>query len=424
MMNRTSNSNQAIQSTLPDATTLGLKLNDYRDRRRSIDQQNDHEIPKRLQHDQFLFATDSKIQTKDRKTVTDDKQDNEEKQFRAAVDSLGPYDVICGKGSVAFNNVGNRRFRILITMNVDSYNNVNGRHRKGLFIGSLVNTFVDEIGARFFKLQGGRLVELTERQIRQKVGHALRDVLAFQERQCNHQQQTQTKHQHKPQEKYTQRNYTKEGMATEKSKPWIIGRTTAMSRAKNALSSIRSRFNKIRMERDYIQTHNHSLPSPLPPPVNAPYRSNITSRQNLFPALVSIDNAQNQSQDTRTTETETPSSITSLATRQFSSKPNYFPVAGIMEQHSASAMEVSHERSPRNSRSQKHYTWNENKNTSFGSYISNSHDSCNISMRESNQYHHNNSFSNRHSDIDHPLEDDLSPIPINDHHEQLKMLDF
>mmetsp|Transcript_31047 Transcript_31047/g.73156 ORF Transcript_31047/g.73156 Transcript_31047/m.73156 type:complete len:298 (-) Transcript_31047:319-1212(-) len=116
------------------------------------------------------------------KNHSDDQTEYEE-QSRIAVKSLRPYDIICGRGSAAFNNIGNRRFRILIGLNVKRYNAAEGRNNKGRFIRALVHEIVNEIGARFYKLKNGKLTELTATQIRQKVGHALRDTLAFQESQ-------------------------------------------------------------------------------------------------------------------------------------------------------------------------------------------------------------------------------------------------
>ena len=96
--------------------------------------------------------------------------------------SLRPYDVICGRGPVAFNNVGNRRFRIIISCNLKAYQEVQGRHKKGVIIRQVVHVLTREIGAKFYKIQkGGQLVELNSAQIRQKVGHALRDMAVFRE---------------------------------------------------------------------------------------------------------------------------------------------------------------------------------------------------------------------------------------------------
>ena len=106
---------------------------------------------------------------------------------------LGPYDVICGRGKLSFNNIGNRRFRMIIGMNGSKYNNINSRHWKGLFIRSLVDTFVNEIGAKYYKMDRNntkQLIELTKTQRREKIGHALRDVVAFQESQQKLQRET------------------------------------------------------------------------------------------------------------------------------------------------------------------------------------------------------------------------------------------
>lgn len=117
--------------------------------------------------------------------------------YHSILDSLGPYDVICGRKPYAFNNCGNRRFRMTIANNVDAYNSINGRHQKGQFIGRLVDSILKESGAKFYKLKrqqivskvgdnagnynGSKqmLVELTVKQVRAKVGHALRDSSAF-----------------------------------------------------------------------------------------------------------------------------------------------------------------------------------------------------------------------------------------------------
>jgi len=108
---------------------------------------------------------------------------------------LGPYDVICGRGKLSFNNIGNRRFRIIIGMNVGKYNDINSRHCKGLFIRSLVDDFVNEIGAKFYKMNRNntKLIELTRTQRREKIGHALRDVVAFQESQQKLQREIMSK---------------------------------------------------------------------------------------------------------------------------------------------------------------------------------------------------------------------------------------
>ena len=97
--------------------------------------------------------------------------------------NLRSYDIICGRGPVAFNNIGNRRFRVMISNNLKAYEAANGRYQKGTVITALVHILMNEVGARFFKIdKSGNLTQLRESQIRQKVGHALRDMSVFKEK--------------------------------------------------------------------------------------------------------------------------------------------------------------------------------------------------------------------------------------------------
>jgi hypothetical protein len=164
---------------------------------RSFDQQK--------QHQQQLIKIEEDVDGIDDDDDDDDDDDNSDTEY-SITDALGPYDIICGRGSVAFNNCGNRRFRVLIGLNVDEYIAINGRHRKGLFIASLVRTIIHGIGAKFCKLSknNSELTELTETQIRAKVGHALRDMAAFQylqEKQQQNEQQRQRQQQQQQQQR-------------------------------------------------------------------------------------------------------------------------------------------------------------------------------------------------------------------------------
>jgi hypothetical protein len=68
---------------------------------------------------------------------------------------LGQDDVICGRSKMAFNNVGNRRFRATISLALEHF--VKASERKGGRSGHVFNA-------------------LTKKQSRLKVGHALRDM--------------------------------------------------------------------------------------------------------------------------------------------------------------------------------------------------------------------------------------------------------
>jgi len=100
---------------------------------------------------------------------------------------LGPYDIVCGRCGNAYNNIGNRRFRVTIRLNLAKYQELQSRHGRSLLFVSLVRFLKNEVGVRFFKpikndkkqlnQQGGHwYVEMTEKEARDKVGHAFRDL--------------------------------------------------------------------------------------------------------------------------------------------------------------------------------------------------------------------------------------------------------
>jgi hypothetical protein len=93
-------------------------------------------------------------------------------------DKLGPYDVICGRSSSAFNNVGNRRFRVTMSLNLNQYMEAPTRLDKSMLIISIAQMIKSEQGGRFLiqKAKSGNYVELNDKQIREKIGHALRDL--------------------------------------------------------------------------------------------------------------------------------------------------------------------------------------------------------------------------------------------------------
>lgn len=91
---------------------------------------------------------------------------------------LGPYDVLCGRHKDSFNHIGNRRFRIIISNNLQKYINSPTRFHRSDLILSLVRELCYEVGVRFLKKRGSTFVELSEKECREKVGHALRDAAA------------------------------------------------------------------------------------------------------------------------------------------------------------------------------------------------------------------------------------------------------
>jgi hypothetical protein len=90
---------------------------------------------------------------------------------------IRPYDIMCGRSKNCFNNIGNRRFRITISMNVKKYDAIRSRNERSKFIVAMAHTLKHEVGFRFLRnKKGGEQVELTTEEIRAKIGHALRDL--------------------------------------------------------------------------------------------------------------------------------------------------------------------------------------------------------------------------------------------------------
>ena len=90
--------------------------------------------------------------------------------------TVGPYDIICGRNSTAFNNIGNRRFRVTIALNLKRYMAAKSRQEKTQVILSVLHLLRRDVGARFIKKKGDQFEDLNDAQAREKVAHALRDL--------------------------------------------------------------------------------------------------------------------------------------------------------------------------------------------------------------------------------------------------------
>lgn len=101
--------------------------------------------------------------------------DNEQKHDRMNHNILGFYDVICGRHKAAFDNIGNRRFRVLVALAHEKYSNASTRAHKSIVIKDIVDS-VHNGGGRFLQRLGCNWVELDDKQTHDKVGHALRDM--------------------------------------------------------------------------------------------------------------------------------------------------------------------------------------------------------------------------------------------------------
>lgn len=97
------------------------------------------------------------------------------------LDELRPYDILCGRFKNAFNHVGNRRFRVTINLNLQRYIQAEKKQEKTTLIIELVRILKQDVGVRFLKKKGPGYIELSEKQAREKVGHALRDMAVAQQ---------------------------------------------------------------------------------------------------------------------------------------------------------------------------------------------------------------------------------------------------
>jgi hypothetical protein len=89
--------------------------------------------------------------------------------------TVGPYDIICGRSSDAYNNIGNRRFRITIRMFLQRYQELENRAERKNFINYLTKLFRTEFGFRFLKKNKDGYFDVGDEEARKKIGHALLD---------------------------------------------------------------------------------------------------------------------------------------------------------------------------------------------------------------------------------------------------------
>jgi len=109
--------------------------------------------------------------------------------------TLSTFDVLCGRDKQCYHHVGNRRFRVMINLNLSRYSACKSRYEKGTLISSLTEELTDvtsSCAVRFMKrVKGGgghdgnsadTLIELDPDQSREKVAHSLRDAVTQQKR--------------------------------------------------------------------------------------------------------------------------------------------------------------------------------------------------------------------------------------------------
>ena len=151
------------------------------------------------------------------------------------IDEIGLYDVLCGRDKAAFNNIGNRRFRVTVSLSLDRYLQAATRKEKSVVIKSVV-TMLHADGGKFLQQlvstkrsnsdsnsDAPLYIELNEKQAHEKAGHALRDMALLRS-------------------KTSSSNSTKKNKAVDQ--PLIDGTNTTVTLATSILSSLMSSSNK------------------------------------------------------------------------------------------------------------------------------------------------------------------------------------
>jgi len=97
-------------------------------------------------------------------------------------DALRPEtDVLCGRNKAALSSLGNRTFRVSLALYIPRYEAACTKLQKSAVILYICNVFRYDVGVRFLKKYQDKdnnyyYLELNEKEIKKKVGHALRDM--------------------------------------------------------------------------------------------------------------------------------------------------------------------------------------------------------------------------------------------------------
>jgi hypothetical protein len=99
----------------------------------------------------------------------------------------GPHDVICGRGKLAWNHPGNRRFRLAVEMSIDKYSSADTKLEKSLIVSGIIESVRHASPhAGFVKHDtDGRWYIVSDQLAREKAGQCLRDLLHHKYRSSN-----------------------------------------------------------------------------------------------------------------------------------------------------------------------------------------------------------------------------------------------
>jgi hypothetical protein len=142
-------------------------------------QREEYSLKKEAYHGTSSSDNDSDESNDDDKKVSIVKtNDDEQKISPIRADDVQPYDILCGRDKATFNNVGNRRFRVSISLNIPRYEAAKTKAQKAQVIKYICYVLQNEVGVRFLKKDKSVevYIELDASEARKKVGHALRDM--------------------------------------------------------------------------------------------------------------------------------------------------------------------------------------------------------------------------------------------------------
>jgi hypothetical protein len=86
------------------------------------------------------------------------------------------YSVLCGRGKNCFGSIGNRRFRVTVSMFLERYTAANSKLVRSIMVSDIIDT-IRSAGGGFVKFDGGRWWEMSDAVAREKVGAYIRDCL-------------------------------------------------------------------------------------------------------------------------------------------------------------------------------------------------------------------------------------------------------
>jgi hypothetical protein len=89
-----------------------------------------------------------------------------------------PFDVICAKGRKARDHTGNRRFRLVIDMNLARYQRTHAKICKAMIVSDIVDSIRGSSpNGGFIKMHEGQWYEVGDHVVREKITQCFRDRL-------------------------------------------------------------------------------------------------------------------------------------------------------------------------------------------------------------------------------------------------------